>query len=231
MVHKLVDVYREYGLVLGLCYGFDRALQRISSRLRLYLYHIMVQPITDEPLLPERFTRRLEMREIKRGDPEVALMPARPDIKEARFARNAVCLGAYRDGKLIGYVWFSHGCYEEDEARCAYLLAPERETVFDYDLYILPEHRMGLALAGIWHGASTYLRRRGIRYSFSRITQFNLASRRAHERLGGKAVGNVLFFQVGPVQLMAGTIWPFLHLSVSPSRRPTLRLSPAVLAA
>jgi len=230
MVHKLVDVYREYGLVLGIFYGIDRALQRLSSRLRLHVYQIMVQPITDKPLLPERFAKRLEMREIKRGDPEVALMPARPDIKEARFAQNSVCLGCYRESHLIGYLWLSYDRYEEDEARCTYFVTPQGEAIFDYDLYILPEHRMGFALAGIWHGAAEYLRARGIRYSFSRFTRFNLASQRAHERLGCKPVGNVLFFHFGPVQLMVGTLWPFLHLSLSPAQRVSLRLSPAVLS-
>jgi hypothetical protein len=225
MVHKLVDVYREYGLVTGLFYGIDQMLQRLSSRLRLYAYQFMVQPITDRPLLPERFVRRLEFREIRRGDPEVALMPARPEIKEARFAQNAVCLGAYREGRLIGYLWFCHDRYEEDEARCTYLVAPQGEAIFDYDLYILPEHRMGFAFAGIWHGANAYLRRRGVRYTFSRYTRFNLASRRAHERLGGRPVGSAVFLHLGPVQLMAATLWPFVHLSLSSSRRVTLRLS------
>jgi len=224
MVHKLVDVYRQYGLVTGLFYGIDRALQRLSSRLRLYVYQFMVQPISDKPLLPARFAKRLEIREIRRGDPEVALMPARPDIKEARFAQNSVCLGAYRDGRLIGYLWFCYGRYEEDEARCTYLVTPQGEAIFDYDLYVLPEHRMGLAFAGIWHGANQYLCMRGIRYTFSRYSRFNLASRRAHERLGGRPVGSAVFLHLGPIQLMAATLWPFLHLSLSPSRRVTFRL-------
>jgi hypothetical protein len=227
MVHKLVDLYRQYGLVTGLFYGIDRVLQRLSSRLRLYAYQIMVQPITDQPLLPERFARRLEFREIRRGDPEVVLMPARPDIKEARFAQNAVCLGAYREGRLIGYLWFCYGQYEEDEARCTYVVTPKGEAIFDYDLYVLPEHRMGFAFAGIWHGANEYLRKRGIRCTFSRYTRSNLASRRAHERLGGRPVGSVVFLHLGPVQLMAATLWPFLHLSLSPTRRVTLRLEPS----
>src|SRR5262245_21314168 len=226
MVHKLVDVYRQYGLVTGLFYGIDRVLQRLSSRLRLYAYQVMVQPITDKPFLPERFARRLEFREIGRGDPEVALMPARPEIKEARFAQNAVCLGAFREGRLIGYLWFCHGQYEEDEARCTYLVAPKGDAIFDYDFYIVPEQRMGYAFAGIWHGANEYLRKRGIRYTFSRYTQINLASRRAHERLGGRAVGSAVFLQLGSIQLMAATLWPFLHLSLSPARRVTLRLEP-----
>ena len=229
MVHKLVDVYREYGLVLGLFYAIDRALQRLSSRLRLYVYQMMVQPITDKPLLPQRFARRLQIREIKRGDPEVALMPARPEIKEARFAQNAVCLGAYRDDRFIGYLWFCYGRYEEDEVRCTYLVTPEREAIFDYDLYIFPEHRMGLAFAGIWHGANEYLRARGIRYTFSRLTRFNLASQRAHDHLGWKPVGRAVFLQAGPVQIMCATWWPYVHLSCSASQRVRLRLTPAVL--
>ena len=224
MVHKLVDLYKQYGLVTGFFYGIDRLLQRLSSRLRLYAYQIMVQPITGQALLPERFARRLEFREIRRGDPGVALMPARTEIKEARFAQNAVCLGAYRDGRLIGYLWFCYGRYDEDEARCTYVVTPKGEAIFDYDLYVLPEHRMGFAFAGIWHGANEYLRKRGIRYSFSRYTRFNLASRRAHERLGGRPVGSAVFLHLGPIQLMAATLWPFLHLAWSPSRRVTLRL-------
>lgn len=226
MVHKLVGVYREYGLVTGFLYGLDRVLQRVSARLRLYAYEVMVQPISGQPLLPERVARRLEFREIRRGDAEVSLMPARPEIKEARFAQNAVCLGAYRDGSLIGYLWFCYGQYEEDEARCTYVVTPKGEAVFDYDLYIFPEHRMGFAFAGIWHGANEYLRKRGIRYTFSRYTRFNLASRRAHERLGGRPVGSAVFLQLGPVQLMAATLWPFLQFSLSPSQRVRLRLRP-----
>ena len=224
MVHKLVDIYRQYGFVTGLFYGIDRMLQRLSSRLHLYAYQIMVQPIGAQPLLSERLARRLEFREIRRGDPEVAWMPARPDIKEARFAQNAVCLGAYREGRLIGYLWFCYGQYEEDEARCTYVVTPKGEAIFDYDLYIFPEHRMGFAFAGIWHGANDYLRQRGIRYTYSRYTRFNLASRRAHERLGGRPVGSAVFLHLGPVQLTAATLWPFLHLSLSPSRRVIFRL-------
>jgi hypothetical protein len=229
MLHKLAGVYREYGFSLGLLYGVDRALQRLSSRLRLYAYQIMVQPISDEPLLPERFAKSLEIRELKRGDPEVALMPARPEIKEARFAQNAVCLGAFRDGGFIGYLWFCYGRYHEDEVRCTYVLAPERQAIFDYDLYIFPEHRMGVAFTAIWHGASRYLRARGIQFTFSRLTRFNLASQRAHHHLGWKPLGRALFLHVGPVQIMLATLWPYVHLSGSGSKRVRLRLAPAPL--
>jgi len=231
MFHKLVDVYREYGLGVGLLYGIDRALQRLSSGLRLYVYQLMVQPIPEKPLLPARFARRLQIREIRRGDPEVALMPARPDIKQARFDQNAVCLGAFRDDRFIGYMWFCYRQYEEDEVRCTYVVTPADQAIFDYDMYIFPEHRMGFAFAAIWSGAAEYLRARGIRFTFSRLTKFNLASERAHRQLGCRRVAHAFFLNAGSLQLMAATVRPYLHLSWSPSRRVRLRLAPTVLHA
>lgn len=229
MLSSLLGVYQEYGLCVGLLYGIDRLFQRLSPNLRLYAYHFMVQPITDKPILPSRLGKYLEMREIKRGDPELELMPARPEIREARFAQNALCLGAFRDGRFIGYMWFCYRAYEEDEVRCTYGVMPEHEAVFDFDMYIFPEHRMGLAFASMWQGASQYLRAKGVKLSFSRLTQFNLPSRRAHDRLGWKRVGSALFLQAGSVEVMAATLRPYLHLSCSKKNRVQLRLLPTVL--
>lgn len=231
MLQKLAGSMREFGWFAGLIYAADQALARLSPAFRVYLYEIMVQPIHDEPLVPERFTRQLTIREIRRGDPELELMPARPDIKESRYAQDAICLGAYRYGTLIGYIWFCFGRYEEDEARCTFVLKPENESVFDFDLYVFPEHRMSLGFIGIWNEASKFLRRRGINYTYSRLTRFNLNSRRAHRHLGWKRVGRTLFLLAGPLQFMAATIFPFVHLSVRRSNRVRLKLRPDALHA
>lgn len=106
MLQKLAALFKEFGFSAGLLYLSDRFLAGISPSLRLYFYDIMVQPIHKEPLIPEWLSRNLEIREIKRGDPKVQLMPARLDIKEACFEQNAVCLGAFQKGKFIGYMWF-----------------------------------------------------------------------------------------------------------------------------
>jgi hypothetical protein len=227
MIHKLAGVYREYGLVLGVLYGLDQVLQRLSSRLRIFVYQLMVQPITDRPLLPARFARRYEIREIKKGDAELALMSARSDIRESRFDQHAICLGAFSDGRLVGYIWFCYGKYEEDEVRCTYVLPSAEEAVFDFDLYIFPEHRMGLGFVAIWQGANAYLKARGIRFTFSRLTRFNLASRRAHDHLGWKSIGRACFLAIGPVELMLATLRPYLHLSWSRANRVRLQLFPA----
>src|SRR5207244_10315742 len=121
--------------------------------------------------------------EIRPGDPEIELMPARPDIKELRFAQNAICLGAFQKGKFIGYIWFCFRIYDEDEVRCTFLLTPRDEAVFDFDLYIFPEYRMGLGFMGIWNGACTVLWSRVLKYAFSRLIRVNEAYCRAHDHL------------------------------------------------
>jgi len=229
MLQKFIGPFREFGLGVGLLYSIDRVLQGLSSGLRLYAYEIMVQPITDRPLLPARLRKRLEIREIKQGDPEVQLMPARPEIRESRFKQNAICLGAFQNGQFIGYIWFCFRAYDEDEVRCTFVLHPEPESVFDFDLYIFPEHRLGLAFVGIWSGANEFLSARGIKYTYSRLTRFNVASARAHEHLGWKQVGAAVFLQAWRVELMAATIFPYVHVSFTRNNRARLNLHPHAL--
>ena len=163
MLDKLTSPFKEFGLLAGLLYVIDSVFLRISPSLRLYFYELMVQPIPEKPLLPARFAKGIEIREIKRGDPEVDLMPARPEIKQSRFEQNAICLGAFQKGKFIGYIWFCFRAYDEDEVRCTFLLTPADQAVFDFDLYLFPEYRMGLGFIGIWNGANAFLRSRGIK--------------------------------------------------------------------
>jgi len=229
MLGKLTSPFREFGLFAGLLYAIDRGFRRLSPGLRLYVYQLMVQPIPDKLLLPAPLTKHLEIRQIRRGDPEVARMPARPEIKESRFEQEAICLGAFRRGQFIGYIWFCFRAYEEDEVRCTYVLPDNDQAVFDFDLYLFPEHRMGIGFLGIWNGANEFLRSRGIKFSFSRLTRFNLASARAHEHLGWKLVGHAIFLQAWSVEFMVATISPYLHVSFGRSERVQLKLRPDAL--
>lgn len=226
---KIFGPFREFGPVAGLLYGIDRVLSNLSPRLHLHVYDLMVQPIVDKPLLPGRFNKQLEIREIKAGDPEIAVMPVRPEVMQARLAQNAICLGAFSKGTFIGYMWFCNKTYDEDEVRCTYLLGPVQESVFDFDFYLFPEYRMGLGFAGLWNGANQLLRSRGIRYTFSRLTRFNVASRRAHQHLGWKVVGRAVFLQAWELEVMLATISPYFHVSIAKDSRVRLTLLPDVL--
>ncbi len=225
ILKRITGPFREFGPGAGSLYVIDRILGRVSPHLKLYVYELMVQPITDKPLVPGRLASSVEIREIRRGDPEVERMPARPDIKESRFSQGAICLGAYQKGRLIGFMWFCHDRYDEDEVRCTYVLSPENRAVFDFDFYLFPEHRMGLGFVGLWNGANAYLRSQGIDFTFSRLTRFNLTSRRAHQHLGWKLAGRALFFQAGRFELMFSSVLPYVSITAGAGRRVELRLN------
>lgn len=229
MFESLVSPFREFGGFAGLVYLTDRAASRISPRLRLYFYELMIQPIPTAELLPARFTKNLEFREIARGSADIDQMPIRTEIRDSRFEQGAICLGAYQQQELIGYIWFSFHTYQEDEVRCTFVLHPTEHAVFDFDLYLFPKHRLGLGFVSLWNGANKYLRRRGVLYTYSRLTRFNVASRRAHDHLGWKCVGRCLFLKIFNFELMFSTISPFLHLSMSTSNRVHLNMRPDAL--
>lgn len=226
---RLSSPIQEFGLLAGSLYLIDQALRRISPELGLYAHELMVQPVTDRSLLPAGLSKNLTFRQICRGDPEVELMPAREDVKESRFEQGAMCLGAYQRGALIGYIWFAFDEYKEDEVRCTHVLPKHYPSVFDFDLYVIPEKRMGIGFMGVWHGANRYLWEQGFRYTFSRLTRFNTASRRSHSHLGWKRVGKAVFLRLWGLQLMASTLKPYLHISAGRDSAPRLTLTPAVL--
>lgn len=227
MFGKLASAIKEFGLVAGLLYVADRALRALSPRLGLFVYELMAQPIPDKPLLPASLARRMSWSEIGPGHPALAQMPVPAAVIQARFEQKAVCLGTWRGEVLLGYIWLCFNRYGEDEIRSDYLIAEAPGSVFDFDLYILPEHRMGLAFAAVWHGANEYLRARGVRRSFSRLSRFNTASRRSHARFNWRRVGRVLVFAAWRLEVMLTDIAPYVVVSTSPRRRAQLRLRPA----
>jgi len=228
MWQKIVGPFKEFGWGAGWLYAADRVLRRLSPRFGLYFYEMMAQPIVTKALLPASLARNIEYIELLEGHPDIARMPARTDIKAQRFRHGARCLAAYKKGELLGYAWFSRGQYEEDEVRCTYVLGSPADSVFDFDFYVMPEHRMGIAFMAIWHGANEFLRAQGVAHTFSRMTRFNLASRRAHRRLGAVCVARAWFLQLGPLELMVSDSQPFAGLTWRSSQRVTLPLpSPA----
>ena len=221
MLRKLAALFREYGAVAGSVYLLERALRLLAPESKVYLYELVVQPVAAEPLLPARLSRSIRFHEIAEHDADMQRLLARPEIKVSRFAQGAVCLGVYRLDVLIGHVWFCFGRYEEDEVRCDFHL-PEPGDAWDFDLYVFPEHRMGIGFMAVWDAAFAYLRERGARRSFSRVNRFNLASRRAHARLGSRPLGSALFVKLGRLELTLASAAPFVGLTLR--RRLSLRV-------
>lgn len=215
---RLASPFREFGAFAGLLYILDRLLRRLDKGTGLHVYELMAQPVAGIPVLRPSLLRSIEYRLIAADDPLIAEMPARAEIKEARFAQGAICIGTFRGGRLIAYLWYCSRVYREDEVRCDYVLPTEGGSVFDFDVYVLPEHRMGVAFAALWHGAAAHLRSVGINCSFSRITRFNLASRRSHAHFGARRVGSAFFLVIRRLEIMVATVRPFLGMSYGDGR-------------
>lgn len=230
LLRRLAAARRDFGFGAGSLYIADRLLRRLSPRLGLFVYEFMVQPIGGKPLLPPGLSRNLSFQEIGRGHPDLALMPAPEEVKASRFAQGARCIGTYRKGQLLGYSWYCTDRYHEDEVRCTYVLADPATSIFDFDLFVMPEHRLGVGFVGVWHGVNETLAPRGVRYTFSRLTRFNLPSRRAHAHLGWKRVGTGVFLQAGPLECMVASLPPYVALTWGPRQRVTLAMRHDVLS-
>ncbi len=221
---RIVSPIGEFGAILGSIYVVGRVLARISSHLSILIYELVVQPIPQTPILPQRLARNLTARELQPGDPDLGVVLAPSRVQQMRFAQRAICLATYSKSDIIGYIWLCFGSYEEDEARCTFVVSPSETAVFDFDLVVLPQYRMGLGFAGLWHCTSEYLSRRGIRCTFSRITRFNVASRRAHAHLGCKKVGDLVVLKLWSVEILVSTVAPYFHVSVGKKGRARVRL-------
>lgn len=229
MLQKLINLFKELGLQVGIFYLADKCLAQISPNLRLFCHALMVQPISDKPLLPISLTSSFKCKEIKRGDDCLVSMPPPAEIIEYRFNQNAICIGIFKNDEFIGYIWFAFYNYKEDVTRCIYLLEPVSSSVFDFDLYIFPAHRLGLAFMVIWDEANKFLHDRGIHQTFSRLSQSNIASKKAHDHLGWKRVGQLFYLKIWQFEVMLATIYPYIGFSFRESGRIKIKLNADIL--
>lgn len=225
MWRKWQSAIAQFGWRAGPLYVLGRLLHALSPQLALFAYELMVQPITGKPMLSPNLARNLGFAELRPGDADLARLPVPADVIAGRFAQGARCLAIYRKGAMIGYLWFAVGRYAEDEVRCDYLLSPAADSVFDFDLYVFPEHRMGIGFVAIWHEAGRFLHEQGVRRTFSRLTRFNVASRRSHAHLGWRCVGRAVILRAWRLELMAATISPYIAATWGPGQRVGLRLA------
>lgn len=229
MLRRVNEAVTAFGLGDGILYLFHQVLRRASSGCGLHVYELMAQPITSAPLLPDNLAKQLTFTEIPAGHSDIANMPAREEIKTRRFEQGARCLGVYLKGQLTGYIWYCFGSYEEDEVRYTYQMAEPEHTVFDFDLHVLPKYRMGIGFLAVMHAFNQHLASKGVDYSFSRLTRFNLASRKSHSHLGLVPIARTYCLQIGKLEIMFAGISPFIAVTWSPRQRVRLKLGPRML--
>lgn len=224
MPKRLSGPFKDFGVGAGLIYCVHRILAKIGPDFGVFYYEVMAQPVMDKCVLPARLAAAFNVREIARDDPLVSQMPLTPDKLEYRYGQDAICLGVHQNEKFVGYMWLCPGPYEEDEVRCTFV-PDAREGVWDFGMYVFPEHRFGPGFVALWDGANQYLRKSGYRYSFSRVSWFNVNSRKVHTYFKWRRIGLMLFLKLKSWQCMLSTLPPYIHISAGDGSKPAIRVS------
>lgn len=217
-----MGVLREFGPLKSWIYLGDRAVSRWGGR--IHLYAVVAQPVATAPLLGSRRGGAVVVRMVNCPDLLTKSLPLDSNVVAYRMGQGAVCFGAFRGDAIIGCLWLCLGSYQEDEVRC--IFRPPADCSWDFDVYIKPEHRAGIAFASLWDAANQFLRSRGAKWSMSRISVLNSRSMSAHGRLGATPIGSMLFFRLCRAQLAISSVAPYVHFSTSTSRIPVFTLAP-----
>lgn len=201
---------QDYGWCVGLALAIHRLLTTFGPHCGLYWYRFYKQPLTGTPNL--RSSGALTYRWLPQYEEGLAVLP-RPEVNlRARFAQDVQCLTASKGDELRACAWFGFGRFEEDEVRCTFVL-PE-DAVWDFDIYVVPQYRIGRVFLRTWQEANRKLSEEGFAKSFSRISVYNRNSVSSHEKLGASKVGGAMFLKLGNVQLMCSSFAPRLSLSL-----------------
>ena len=118
------------------------------------------------------------------------------------FARGEVCIGAFHERSLVGYVWFAH-------QRAPHLdgvwMAFDSRAVYIYRAFVLPSYR-GRGIAPALYGAGDPLfRSQGRGSALLCIGLGHAASFAAARRSGARTVGYGAYFRAGRVLLQLRT--------------------------
>lgn len=225
VLNRISGPFHEFGAFHGALYALDQVLRRLSPSCGVYPYEFYLQPIGDRPLLPPALLKTLSAECLAPGHALLAAVPVPAPELARRFAQGAQAVVALRKAEPLGYAWWCKGGYEEQEVRCTFEVAASEAAVFDFDVYVLPAHRMGLGFMSVWHVFMQQLRDAGVTHSYSRISAFNLASRRAHARLGASVIGRAVFVRLGPLSLALTGQFPYARAALGDGCGLRLRLS------
>jgi hypothetical protein len=224
-VRRFKNAIDELGWVNGCAYLLARLLGVISlNRVVLRKYYFVAQPVAPKPWLSPRRGNSIVVARVLADDPIVQRFPRPAEVIAARFAQQGICLVATKAEQFIGFLWLTLGPHQEDEVRCRYVPLPENRTAWDFDVYLHPEHRTGIAFLKLWDAANEFLAARDIAWSLSRISAFNGNSINSHGKMGARRIGAALFLSVGNWQLSCASVSPQVFFSTRRDRFPNFAL-------
>lgn len=224
MFKRYLHTFAELGACNGAWYALARALELVGCR--LHRYYFVAQRVAPQAM--RRGGGSVVVRSLGHADELPAAFPRPREVVAARFRQGACSIAAWNGSELAGFLWYQFGAYQEDEVRARYNL-PSPHACWDYDVFVQPHLRLGLAFCRLWDEAHRRMLARGVQWSCSRISAFNPGSLRAHGRIGTVVLGRANFFLLGRWQLMLASRPPYVHWSGSAASYPVLVFDTAPL--
>jgi hypothetical protein len=206
-------------------YVVARTLHRLCPFFSIHKYYVVAQPVPQGKLLPESRGKAILIRPVDRDDALISELPRPGEELARRFAGGAVCFVAIRQDRIVGHLWVTRSAYREPVHRAEFAPRPLGRTAWDFDLWIHPDERLGLAFARLWDRCNSYLREQGVTWTCSRVSAFNPESLQAHARLGMKVMHSLLYFGAGRVEMLIADVAPFVALSFSPRTFPVIEVA------
>lgn len=194
-------IKRHGGINVRLSVG-DRLSYRLAqfcawSGLATWRRYVLVAvPVDRMPMMPRGWEAQIMDEAAPAGIVE-------PEVAEYRLRQGMCCIAAAPEGEApVGVTWAGSGRFDEDEAHLTFRTPVG--AAWDTGLYVEPRARGGRAFAALWAGMRCWAEARGHRWSMSRISDYNLPSRRSHARMGAHEIGRVAVLVIGGHQLAFG---------------------------
>jgi GNAT superfamily N-acetyltransferase len=171
-------------------------MEQAGHRLGLYVFRVLrtpLEPGASQEARPGLVVRLAPESELAACATDPALELSAPRIREA-FRRGDVCVGAFLEGKLVGYVWFAYRTAQH--VKGVWVDFPD-EAIYRYKSFVRPEHRGKRIAALLYHRADEIFERAGRRYVLLCIETHNYASIAAATRGGATPLGWFAYWQAG----------------------------------
>jgi|JRYI01.1.fsa_nt_gb hypothetical protein len=180
----------------------SRIISKLTMRFcELRRCYVLCQPLSVIPRLPPHRGLSFTVRELQRT--EVAILGHIRPIREIeeRFDEASRCFVVESRGALAGFLWLHPGAYSDPEV--VVLFTPSgTQSVWDFDVYVAPEFRGGLAFYRLWSEVARALQEESVTHSFSMVWTNNDESISSHTRLGAYPIGSIFQLRFGATRVL-----------------------------
>jgi hypothetical protein len=173
-----------------------RLLPRARRYLGMNFLHVLEHGVGDAARAADP-QRRLECRPL--GEDEVLAFAADPALDldprwvRSAFARGAVCLGALKDRKLVGYTWLAYG---DTPYAAGVWIELDPSLRYSHKSFVRAEYRGQRIIQALHALADRPELWRGRRASVNFVDADNFASLAALERAGARTLGYATYAKI-----------------------------------